>query len=121
MRYLLDTCVLLWILDGNIGKLKEFTEIIEDISNELVISVVSYWEITIKTALGKLEIPRNWVDSVEETGLIWLNLEPKHLQQLESLPLIHHDPFDRLLIAQAKVEHMRLLTRDEKVMQYDLK
>ncbi len=120
MRYILDTCVLLWMLEGNKGKLREFTSIIEDVSNELVISVVSYWEITIKTALRKLEILCDWFDSIEETELIWLNLEPKHIHQLENLPLIHHDPFDRLLIAQSKAERMKLLTHNEKVRQYEI-
>lgn len=75
----------------------------------------------LKLTIPKTVTSNNWIDSVEKTGLIWLNLEPKHIQQLETLPLIHHDPFDRLLIAQAKVEHTRLLTRDKKIMQYDLR
>ena len=118
MRYLLDTCVLLWTLENNRGKLKDLITIIENPSNELAVSVVSYWEITIKKALGKLVLPCNWIEVLDETGLFWLNLEPKHIQQLESLPLIHHDPFDRLLISQAKAEQMILLTVDEKIMQY---
>lgn len=118
MRYLLDTCLVLWILEGNRSKLKDFITIIEDPANELAISVVSYWEITIKQALGKLEISNTWTDSVEETGMFWLNLEPKHIRQLEKLPLIHHDPFDRLLISQARAEQMTLLTCDDKVRQY---
>ncbi len=118
MRYLLDTCVVLWTLEGNRNKLKNFITIIEDPTNELAISVVSYWEITIKKALEKLTLPGNWIDVLEETGLFWLNLEPKHIQQLESLPLMHHDPFDRLLISQARAEQMILLTVDEKIKQY---
>jgi len=115
---LLDTCIILWTLDGNRRKLKDFISIIEDPSNELAISVVSYWEITVKKALGKLEIPDNWTDVIEETGMFWLNLEPKHIQQLEKLPFIHHDPFDRLLIAQARGEQMIVLTSDDKILQY---
>lgn len=118
MRYLLDTCLILWTLDGNIKKLKDFISIIEDPTNELAISVVSYWEITIKKALRKLEIPEGWTSAIEETGMSWLNLEPKHIQQLEKLPFMHHDPFDRLLISQAKAEQMIMLTSDEKILQY---
>ncbi|MEI8366587.1 MAG: type II toxin-antitoxin system VapC family toxin [Parachlamydiaceae bacterium] len=118
MKYLLDTCLVLWMLDGNKQKLKKFSSIIEDPANELAISVISYWEITIKKTLGKLEIPDNWTNAVEETGLVWLNLEPKHIQQLETLPPIHHDPFDRLLISQAKAEQMIILTSDDKILQY---
>ncbi len=118
MRYLLDKGVVLWTLEGNRNKLKVFITIIEDPANELAISVVSYWEITIKKTLEKLTLPVNWIDVLEETGLFWLNLEPKHIQQLESLPLMHHDPFDRLLISQARAEQMILLTVDEKIKQY---
>lgn len=118
MRYLLDTCVLLWTLEDNRAKLKDLITIIENPSNELAVSVVSYWEITIKKTLGKLVLSDNWTEVLDETGLFWLNLEPKHIKQLESLPLIHHDPFDRLLISQAKAEQMILLTIDEKIMQY---
>lgn len=118
MRYLLDTCIMLWTLNGNKNKLKDFITIIEDPTNELAISVVSYWEITIKKALGKLEIPDDWTDVIEESGMFWLNLEPKHIQQLEKLPLVHHDPFDRLLISQARAEQMTMLTSDDKILQY---
>ena len=120
MRYLLDTCMLLWTLKENKQKLKKFITIIEDPANELAVSVISYWEIAIKKALGKLEVSNNWPDLVEETGLVWLNLEPKHIAKLEKLPLLHHDPFDRLLISQAKVEGMTLLTHDKVVLQYFL-
>lgn len=118
MKYLLDTCMLLWTLENNREKLKKFITIIEDPANELAISVISYWEIAIKKALGKLEIQKNWTDIIEETGLVWLNLEPMHIAELEKLPLLHHDPFDRLLISQAKVEGMTLLTHDKMVLQY---
>ncbi|MBS0655883.1 MAG: type II toxin-antitoxin system VapC family toxin [Verrucomicrobia bacterium] len=118
MRYLLDTCMLLWVLEGNRRKIKDFITIIENPECDLSVSVVSYWEITIKKALGKIEISSDWRDQVEETGLSWLSLEPKHIQPLEKLPFIHHDPFDRLLISQAKAEHMTLLTHDEKINKY---
>lgn len=118
MKYLLDTCMLLWTLEENKERLKKFIKIIEDPSNELAVSVISYWEIAIKKALGKLDVPNNWTDVIEETGLVWLHLEPKHIAELENLPLLHHDPFDRLLISQAKVERMTLLTHDKVVLQY---
>lgn len=121
MKYLLDTCLVLWILEHNHHKLKNFISIIEDPAHELFISVVSDWEITIKKGLGKLEISDDWTQFIEETGLIWLNLESKHIRYLEKLPFIHQDPFDRLLISQAKVEKMTLLTSDKKILQYQIK
>lgn len=118
MRCLLDTCIVIWALEDNKTKLGKFVKIIEDPENEIVISVVSYLEIVIKVSLGKLKIPDNWIDLIEETGFDWLYLEPKHIQKLENLPLIHNDPFDRLLISQAQAEQMKLLTADEKILQY---
>lgn len=120
MKYLLDTCVLIRALEENIAKLGSLAAIIEDLNNEIAISVVSYWEITIKSSLGKLEIVPNWIDYIDETGFYWLNLEPKHISFLENLPMIHNDPFDRLLISQAKAEQMKLLTTDKKILQYDI-
>lgn len=118
MKYLLDTCMLLWILEENRNKLKKYISIIEDPTKMLAVSVISYWEIAIKKALGKLEIANHWIDLIEETGLVWLHLEPKHITKLEKLPLLHNDPFDRLLIAQAMVEEMTLLTHDKMILQY---
>ena len=118
MRYLLDTCVLLWAL-GDLNKLPiEFLRILENPSNEVAVSVVCYWEIAIKKGLKKLEIPDDWADKIEKTGFSWLNLEPKHIRQLEKLPLLHKDPFDRLLVAQAQVEKFKFLTLDEKILEY---
>lgn len=120
MRYLLDTCTLLWAL-GDINKLPiEFLKILEEPSNDVIVSVVCYWEVVIKKSLGKLEIPEDWVDKIEKTGFFWLNLEPKHIRQLEKLPLLHKDPFDRLLIAQAQFEKLKFLTLDEKILKYGL-
>jgi PIN domain nuclease of toxin-antitoxin system len=119
MKYLLDTCVLIWSLEDNQAKLGSLATIIKDLNNEIFVSVISYWEITIKSSLGKLEIAPKWAELIDETGFIWLNLIPKHLSCLENLPMIHNDLFDRLLISQAQTEQMKLLTLDKKVLQYD--
>ncbi len=118
MKYLLDTCVLLWSLDGNRSKLSEFIDIIEEENNYIFVSIVSYWEIIIKKSLGKIKIPADFLEFIEKTGFSWLNLELRHITQLDQLPLLHPDPFDRLLIAQARSEALTLLTPDEKILQY---
>lgn len=118
MRYLLDTCTLLWALENNTKKLGKSLDIILNNHNYIAVSVVSYWEIAIKKALGKLNSPNNLIETVEESGFIWINLEPNHIKQLEMLPNLHHDPFDRLLIAQAMSDNFQLLTSDEKILQY---
>lgn len=120
MRYLLDTCILIWSLENNRDKLGELAKIIENPENDILISVISYWEIVIKSSLGKLKIPKNWIEKAKETGFSWLNLEPDHIHQLENLPKIHNDPFDRLLISQARAEQLKLLTSDEQILKYQL-
>lgn len=80
--------------------------------------MASYWEIAIKRSLGRITIKGNLRESIEESGFMWLNIGTNHIDYLETLPLIHHDPFDRLLIAQAKSETIEILTTDEKILQY---
>ena len=121
MKYLLDTCVLLWSLEGDYAKIPHFIEIIKNPDNYIAVSVVSYWEIVIKKSLGKIKMPDNLLDTVQKTGFTWLNIELRHISALEKLPLIHNDPFDRLLIAQAQAEGFKLLTTDEKILQYKFK
>lgn len=120
MKYLLDTCVLLWALEGNQKKLNKFYELIEDSSNSIFVSVISYWEIAIKKALDKLVAPDDLIETIEQTGFSWLNLDISHIKELEKLPMLHHDPFDRLLIAQSNATQLKLLTLDEKIMTYYL-
>lgn len=118
MKYLLDTCILLRALAGDEKPIQDFMPILQDHNNYIAVSVVSYWEIEIKKALGKLSTPDNLISVVEDTGFNWINLEVKHIEQLAILPAIHTDPFDRLLIAQAKAERLILLTTDKMIMQY---
>jgi len=118
MKYLLDTCVLLWFLEGNKKRLGAYHDLIESPENNVAISVVNYWEIAIKSSLGKLSVPTDWFKAVEDGSFICLNLERKHIKQLETLPHYHNDPFDRLLISQAIVEGRTLLSTDKYILQY---
>ena len=120
MRFLLDTCVLLWSISGDLTKIKPFLPILENKKNFIGASIISYWEIILKKNLGKLTVPDNLIELVEKTGYSWINLELRHIQSLEKLPLIHTDPFDRLLIAQAQSEKFQLLTTDSQILQYEL-
>jgi PIN domain nuclease of toxin-antitoxin system len=85
------------------------------------ISVVSYWEVTIKSMKGKLDVgdPRLWwLQALEQLAATPVLLRPEHAAALNDLPPIHQDPFDRILIAQAKVERLALVTRDSDIAQY---
>ena len=116
MRFLLDTHIFLW-LNNEPAKLSPALHLIcDDPANELFISLVSLWEIQIKQQLGKLKFDVPWQQMLEiqqkDNGLVLLPIKLQHIATLEDLPLIHRDPFDRLLIAQAIQEEMTILSAD---------
>jgi PIN domain nuclease of toxin-antitoxin system len=118
MRYILDTCVLIWALEGRESKLGNFKEIILDDKNVIFVSIASYWEIVIKESIGRIKIDHNISDAIIESGFMWLGIKTDHIDYIKKLPLIHNDPFDRLLIAQSKTENIKLLTSDSKILEY---
>ena len=87
--------------------------------NIIFVSAATAWEINIKKALGKLSAPDNLIDAIQENNFKDLSMTIQHVQAIKELPLFHHDPFDRMLIAQAKYESLTLLTADEKFDQYN--
>jgi PIN domain nuclease of toxin-antitoxin system len=116
MRVLLDTHVLIWLVEGDKNLSTVARSAIEDEDNSLYLSIASLWEITIKLSLGKLDLQLS-VDEMVESFLIpggiqILQIETSHLSILRDLPLYHRDPFDRLIIAQAKSEKMTLISAD---------
>jgi len=86
-----------------------------------VISAVSIWEIVIKKSLGKLEVPNNLKDVIQENEFEILSITPDHVLYLEHLPTLHNDPFDRLLIAQSICEGMIFVTADKIIPKYEIK
>jgi PIN domain nuclease of toxin-antitoxin system len=120
VKLLLDTNVLLWLLndDNRLGPVsrKQITN-----ASEIAISEVSLWEISIKISISKLKPIPALLDTIRDLGFRRLSIEDKHLLQYDTLPMLHRDPFDRMLIAQAKAEDYTLLTGDEFLEKYDLK
>ncbi len=121
--YLLDTHVLIWFLTGDTDKLSAKTiEILNDDSFELYFSVASIWELSIKASLGKPNFnydPKQIAGELLRLGFIELPITINHVCAIGSLPLIHGDPFDRLLLVQAKLEKLTLLTADALVLKYE--
>lgn len=119
MRILLDTHVVLWQLAGTRTLGARAREAIATAA-ELALSVVSFAEIGVKAAIGKLAVPNGLDAHIVATGVRILGLSPDHGLAVASLPLLHRDPFDRLLIAQARQEGFTLLTDDTRIHAYDV-
>ncbi len=116
MPLLLDTCI---IYDWMMGKLKN-DAIIEKIqANGAYVSSVSVWEMAIKNSLGKMPLPSTEIaQDIEAHGFQWLHITPYHSQAILDLPDYHKDPFDRLLIAQARYENLQVVTYDSNFQHY---
>ena len=119
MRLLLDTHVVLWGLEGSRPVSQAAQEAIEQ-ATELLFSVVSFAEIGVKAAIGKLSVPRDLRDHVLRSGLQILRLDVDHGLAVADLPMHHRDPFDRLLIAQARSEQLTIITADRRIADYDV-
>ncbi|MGB3312071.1 MAG: type II toxin-antitoxin system VapC family toxin [Nodosilinea sp.] len=116
MKLLLDTHTFIW-WDSNPAKLSErVLTLLGDPDSQVLLSLASLWEIQIKGQLGKLTLRDNLADIVQqqqnENGIILLPIEFSHILALNQLPLHHRDPFDRLLIAQSRIEAAAIATRD---------
>lgn len=116
MKLLLDTHVLIWLVEGTDNLSQAARQAIEDEDNSLHLSIVSLWEMTIKTSLGKLQlkIPLDRIleSYIIPSGIEILPIHFDHLLVLRDLPLHHRDPFDRLLISQAQAEGLTLVSSD---------
>lgn len=119
-RFLLDTHVLLWWLDDSPELGPRCKELIADQRNQIYVSAATTWEISIKKALGKLEAPDDIDSIVEDEGFSKLPISLYHGQLAGSLPMLHRDPFDRMLIAQAQAEGLILMTSDTNIGLYNL-
>ena len=118
MKLLLDTHALLWALIAPRRLSPTAADAIEDGANEVFVSVVSAWEIEIKRAKGKLAVSVPLRDALAEQRFRTLPVTLPYALAVESLPRRHRDPFDRMLIAQARLEGMTLVTSDREVRHY---
>jgi PIN domain nuclease of toxin-antitoxin system len=116
MRLLLDTHAFLWFIMGSANLSVNARALIENPANERLLSIVSLWEIAIKTSLGKLTLSASFDELIPAqlklNGIDLLNINVDHLSTLTTLPFHHRDPFDRLIIAQAIVEKPTVISLD---------
>jgi PIN domain nuclease of toxin-antitoxin system len=120
VRLLLDTHVLLWWLDDSPALGAGARDLISDGETEVFVSAVSAAEIAIKSSVGKLRVPSDLEQQLAENAFASLPLRLRHGLAVETLPLHHRDPFDRLLVAQARCEDLTLVTADRMFAAYDV-
>lgn len=120
MKLLLDTHAILWWLEDRANLSETARDAISDPANFAMVSAVSAWEIAIKRSLGKLDAPLDFMEAIDLCGFYSLPITMKHGLATESLPALHRDPFDRMLVAQAMIENATLVTRDPLIRQYGI-
>lgn len=121
MNLLLDTHVALWAITDSPHLAPKARDLIANPANTVWVSVASLWEITVKHSLGRGDMPVSGAQAkawFEQSGYQLLNIEAPHVLGVAELPALHNDPFDRLLVAQALAEPLRLITHDAQVARY---
>jgi PIN domain nuclease of toxin-antitoxin system len=125
MRLLLDTHALIWFAENDSNLSAVARQALGDEANELSCSVASIWEMAIKVSLGKLKLGSSlepgFHQSLKENGFTILPVEYRHAAHVMSLPWHHRDPFDRLLVAQAVLEQMTLVSHDARLDEYGVR
>ena len=124
MRFLLDTHTVLWFFNGDSRLPVHLREILSNKSNIIYVSMISFWEISIKSRKGKLELHRPLADLVRllrTHGFRFLTINLNHIYRLDTLKPHHHDPFDRMLIAQSLAEDFILIGYDEVFDRYGIR
>ncbi len=117
MNLLLDTHAVVWFLEGS-DKLRSQARTAIESAERVYVSSATIWEMALKVARGRLEAPSDFPDRLLDLGMLQLALEWEHARVAGGLPLHHRDPFDRMLVAQAIVERLTIVTRDEDITRY---
>ncbi|HVX41717.1 MAG TPA: type II toxin-antitoxin system VapC family toxin [Gemmatimonadaceae bacterium] len=118
MNLLLDSHALLWALHDPHRLRRDALEAIQDPANTVFFSAASAWELEIKCARGKLRLPTGWLAAAERTGFVHMAVRAEEARASAHLPWHHADPFDRLLVAQARAHSLTLATRDHEMVPY---
>lgn len=121
MRVLLDSQVMVWWMGKPDRISRETLQIITDPRNPVYISAASVWELGIKVANGNLTLPEKYLESLMNDGFATLDVTMRHAQVSADLPMIHSDPFDRVIIAQARSDDLVLISADRHIRRYNIK
>ena len=122
MKVLLDTHALLWLITDDERLSENARQIFLNKGHRLFFSAASLWEICIKKSVGKISLKNGWLQTIqaemEVNTIQWLQIDMAHCAEVAEMPFHHRDPFDRMLVAQAIVEDMQLLSRDNRLSDY---
>lgn len=120
MRLLLDTHAMLWFLNAPSKLRSKARSAIASPRNKVFVSTVSIWEAMVKKSIGKLAVKTDLIEEITKAKFEFLDIHPRHALGVGDLPRHHDDPFDRMLITQAIIEELKIVTRDETFERYDV-
>ncbi|MDR3425770.1 MAG: type II toxin-antitoxin system VapC family toxin [Alphaproteobacteria bacterium] len=118
MRLLLDSNVVVWALSKSDRLKRSAMDILENPANDLYFSIAGVWEIGIKQSTGKLKMPDGYLSILRDQSVKFLPISIEHAYAARSLPRLHKDPFDRMLVVQAMIEDLTIMTHDEMIQAY---
>ncbi|MBW8049246.1 MAG: type II toxin-antitoxin system VapC family toxin [Cytophagales bacterium] len=124
MRLLLDTHAFIWFVEDDKKLSGKAKEEIENPDNIIILSIASLWEMSIKISIGRLKLKKPYkevISYVNEKGIEILSINFEHTLEVSKLEFHHKDPFDRLIISQAKMENMTIVSKDKLFDDYDIK
>jgi PIN domain nuclease of toxin-antitoxin system len=124
MRYLIDTQILIWLFIDSSKIPKNIDRFLKDTTNEIIVSSISIWEIAIKISIKKLILPfelKNIIQEIINMNFNILDITSEHLIKVADLPFHHKDPFDRLIISQAIIENLPVISSDKNFVYYEIK
>ena len=124
MDILLDTHAVWWLLNGSEKMPDTVKKTILNPENTVYVSIATIWETAIKMSIGKLSFDGGidgFIKAIENEDFLLLGITPKHIKVVKDLPFVHRDPFDRMLVAQAIVEGLPIITTDLNIAKYDVK
>ena len=124
MKYLIDTQILIWLFISPNKIPSNIQNLLKNLDNEIYVSKVSIWEIAIKVSIGKLIIPfeiKKLIFEIKGMNIKILNIKNQHLIKVTDLPFHHKDPFDRLIISQAFIDRITIISSDNNFSKYNVK
>lgn len=117
---LIDTHTLIWALCEPEKLCSDAQKLITNLNNKVFISIASLWELQIKKSLNKVTLPNDFIIQLKKHGYAILSINHEHILVLDTMPMFHRDPFDRILIAQSIYENVPLITNDSEIAKYDV-